>query len=423
MLKKIILSLAFLLMVFVLATQGGGTKSAYASAQYLFASPLAPPNDNFGKAQSVTALPYTIGVDLTAATLQTNEPRPTCADVYGTFGKTVWYSYKATSNSTLLVSMPNYYYYGKNLAVYTGSKLGNLNQVACSNYGSPVGLVTKAGVTYYFQLGDTYGNGGAVNFGLEVAPPPSVGIYYYPYDPSVYDTIYFSDNLYDPANLGYQSFTWNFGDGTTANTNYVNHQYKADGNYTVTHNVTTVDGRTGTASVGITVKTHDVAITQFSRPKTATAGQTKKLTISLQNKRYPETVRIELYRSVPGGFEQIGFLTQYVAVTAGAKTADYSFSYTFSPADAQIGKVVFKAIAILSNGRDAFAADNEFISQAVTVSPAAGVVVASSVDDMTDYEADTVSNLAEDAPVLQPGAEDGSTSTSNTTIYLPGVAR
>src|ERR1044072_1291037 len=94
------------------------------------------------------------------------------------------------------------------------------------------------------------GAGGPMQFHLEVTPPPQVGFYFNPSDPSIFDNISFNDLTDDPGVTGIQSFSWNFGDGTTINDTlgYAFHQYARDGDYTVQHSVTTIDGRTASTS-------------------------------------------------------------------------------------------------------------------------------------------------------------------------------
>jgi len=65
----------------------------------------------------------------------------------------------------------------------------------------------------------------------------------------------------------------------------------------------------------------------------------------------------------------IGSLRQVVPVRGGNRTTVFAFSYTFTSADAALGKVTFKAVANLQNARDALPADNEAISPPTKVSP------------------------------------------------------
>jgi PKD repeat protein len=241
--------------------------------------------------------------------------------------------------------------------------------MGCGAYGNQVTVLLQAGETYYFQVGGISGIPGYLQLNVEefIPPPPQVNFYTYPSDPSPYDNVSFCSNSYDPAGFGFQSFTWDFGDGGTSTANCASHQYAADGDYTVQHSATTVDGRTGSTSQVVQVRTHDVSIVRVSAPRSANAGQTRAITVSIRNTRYAETVRLDLYKSVAGGgFEFVGSSTQFVPVRSGNRTSDFVLNYTFTPADAQIGKVVFRVVVSILNARDAFSADNEGYSSPPT---------------------------------------------------------
>ncbi len=197
---------------------------------------------------------------------------------------------------------------------------------------------------------------------MEVTPPPQANFYYYPGDPSKFDTIQFQDNSYDPGNLGIQTYQWNFGDGTVASGSSAAHKYAADGDYQVNHTVTTIDGRTATITQAVQVRTHDVAITKITAPNSANVGQTKAITANLRNIAYPETVQIDLYKSTLNGFEWIASVTKSVPVLSGNRTTAVNFSYKFTSDDAKLGKVTFKAVATINGARDAYPSDNEAIS-------------------------------------------------------------
>jgi hypothetical protein len=131
-----------------------------------------------------------------------------------------------------------------------------------------------------------------------------------------------------------------------------------DGDYTVNLTATTSDGRSGSSSQVVHVLTKDVAITTFSVPQTARVNQTKTINVNIQNKRYSDYVQVTLYKGLPGGGEQIiGTLTIYVPEKARQSTT-FRFSYTFTSGDATVGKVTFKAVASIVNGRDALPSDN-----------------------------------------------------------------
>lgn len=207
-------------------------------------------------------------------------------------------------------------------------------------------------------------------------PMPIAEFYADPFDPSIYLTVNFWDASYDPVNSGFASMTWDFGDGTTSNDlYYTSHKYAANGDYTVTHTVTTSDGRTASASRLISVRTRDISLTKFTRPKDGRVGQQRQFVIGISNKIQPETVHVDLYVSDPSmydGFRLIGSSEQYVPVKSGKKTTDFPFAYTFTEADARLGKVNFKAVAYIVNGRDAYPADNAYITLGVNVKPAGG---------------------------------------------------
>jgi PKD repeat protein len=248
------------------------------------------------------------------------------------------------------------------VAIYTGSGLTDLSLVACQNYGGTRTFHAQAGTTYHIQVVLLDQFGGEVSIRLFPAPDPVASMTFQPMDPSTFDSIQFFDLSFDPGGEGLQPGEWTFGDGSTATGCCPVHRYAADGDYSVNLATTTTDGRSAHVTQTVRVRTHDVAITKLVVPQSASAGQTRQITVGLSNRRYPESVSVELYRSSPNGFQLVGTLTQSVAVRAGNRTTDFSFSYTFTAADASIGKVPFRAIAILHGARDALLADNELIA-------------------------------------------------------------
>jgi PKD repeat protein len=170
---------------------------------------------------------------------------------------------------------------------------------------------------------------------------------------------------FDPA----ASFAWDFGDGTSSTDRNPTRQYANDGNYTVQHTITTLSDGTSSISKVVQVRTHDVAITKIVAPSSARVGQTRPITIYLKNNCYAEMVLLELYKSNPnvaGGFELVGFYTQFVPVRSGSRTSAFTFNYTFTSSDANIGKVTFKAIATIVGARDLIP-DNELSSSPPTI--------------------------------------------------------
>jgi len=318
----------------------------------------APSNDNFADAQVIGALPFSLNHDTSGATFEADEPNPTCGS--GAPLKTAWFAYTPSSD-VLLMPRVNVYYFGSILAVYTGSSLADLSQVVCSPYYQTMPLHAQANETYYFQIAGMYGEEGPIPFTLEVAPPPQVNAYFYPGDPSIFDNVTFNSSVWDPANIYGLSYAWTLGDGLSTDQPSFSHQFASDGDYPMNLVVTTADGRSTSVNQTVQVRTRDVSINKLSVPQMASTNQTKTVNVEIKNNRYSDYVQVVLVKGLPGGGEQvIGVLTLYVPARDTRPTT-FKFSYTFTSADAAVGKVVFKATANLVNGRDALPSDNTAI--------------------------------------------------------------
>jgi PKD repeat protein len=159
---------------------------------------------------------------------------------------------------------------------------------------------------------------------------------------------------------------WEFGDGTTAGDECCpTHRYAADGDYTAQITVTTSDNQTATTSHVVQVRTHDVAVVKVQVPKKARVGDTIAINVHVQNTRYPETVQVDLFKSVPAGFEQIDSRSQPVPVAPSNHPTEFAFTYTITDGDRSLGQLRFKAAATIIDHRDALPADNELISPPV----------------------------------------------------------
>jgi hypothetical protein len=320
----------------------------------------APPNDNFANALDATGqLPYQDVQPFLSATKEPNEPVFGCSPSWE-MDHTVWYTYTPDKEVSLTAQLPDAGW-APLLGVYTGNALTNLQEVGCQNYNW-LTFRAHAGVKYYFRVAIQYASSSGNTFKLYETPLPEPGFYWHPLDLSKYDSASFWDQSFDPVYMGYSDLWWDFGDGATATGFSAEHRFAADGDYTVWHKVQTTDGRTAEVTKTVQVRTHDVAITKVTVPQSASANQTRQIVVGLRNYLYPEQVSVELFKSVPGGWTQVGTLNQQVPVRSGNRTTDFNFSYTFTRDDASLGKVNFKAVATLLKVRDALPADNEAIS-------------------------------------------------------------
>ena len=320
-----------------------------------------PPNDLFINATAIGALPFSGTVDLTAATTEGGEPSPSCAAPFGGVSSSAWYRFTPTVTGSISANAFSGGF-SNVVAAYTGTSVTSLTEVGCGVFGNRLTFRALANTTYYFQVGGLFGQSGSLEFRLDVAPPPVANFFFSPFDPSVFDNVQFFDQSFDPGGIGFAPQAWAFGDGTSGSGGGPTHRYAADGDYTVQLTVTTLDGRSAVAPQTVHVRTHDVAITRFSTPNAASSGQTRRIVVSVTSRRYAETVEVQVFKSAPGGLQQFGSQTQSLPLGPGNGSTDFAFSYTFTDGDAQIGKVTFKAVAVISGARDALPADNEAIA-------------------------------------------------------------
>jgi PKD repeat protein len=324
---------------------------------------VAPPaNDAFVEAAAVSALPFESSVDTSGATVEAGEPSlctPPASE------KTVWYAYTPTVSQSVMATIYAPAPYG--VAAYTGSSLAGLTQLGCQ-YGYPLAVQVHAGTTYYFQLGLPDGGGAQIGFKLDVAPPPVASFYFYPFEPSVFDSVSLSSQSYDPASSPLDQ-SWAFGDGSSANGPYQQHRYTADGDYQVTLTVTTADGRQASANQTVSVRTHDVAVLALDAPRFGKSGKAATITAAIGNTRYPESVQVQLLKNAAGGgWQLVGELVEPVPVMKPKKTTSFTFSYEFTAGDALAGKVTFQAVATIVGGPgDANPVDNVVVVPATVV--------------------------------------------------------
>lgn len=328
----------------------------------------APPsNDAFAAAAPLAAVPATAEAELAGATAEPGEPDPSCSPYSGS--PSVWFAFTAPRTESITLQRTSFDF-GTVVAVHTGDSLGALTEVFCEAYDRGV-LAVTAGQTYRIQLANRRPEAITTRLALAVAPDLRTEISRSPSDPSTLDTVEFLQYPSDTVGAEITGVMWDFGDGTTSDEARARHRYSADGDYVVRVTITSADGRTGTATQTVPVRTHDVRVAGFTTPSAGRVGQTRPIEVTVGNQRISEDVTVVLYRGGPDGFVEIARATQYVP-SRPRRTVAFPFNYTFSPADAEVGRVTFRTVISLAEGvRDARLVDNEATAPATTVRPGA----------------------------------------------------
>lgn len=143
--------------------QASGYRGDVGHLQLDVASVTPPANDDFANDGVLTLSSTPMLVDTRTATLEPDEPEPTCtnfgADAF--IGATVWYSYAGAGSSVTID--PSGSAYDQITAVYTGSDLATLAQVQCGENGN-VTFVAADGTQYWIQIGGYGGSSGDLQF-------------------------------------------------------------------------------------------------------------------------------------------------------------------------------------------------------------------------------------------------------------------
>ncbi|XVS66411.1 PKD domain-containing protein [Actinosynnema sp. CA-299493] len=334
-------------------------------------------NDDFADAQPVTSLPFSAPQpDFTLAGAEPEEPWATeCAGVREG-APTVWFSYTPTRTESVLARVRTDGA-GPVLSVYEGSSLPELRSLGCAegHYWDGKAFRLVAGTTYHLQLQYSFYSSAEATVVLEEAPPLETELT--PTSSGEWSTFQDIDFRLYHRNDYDQPVTaeWDFGDGTSvppSTEEQAVHRYAEDGDYTVTVRSTSADGRVATDAVPVVVKTHDVGIAKFTTPSSVRAGQQKQLSVQVSNTRYLEKdTAVTLYKYGQWGWEEVG-LTKLDVPAHPTRKVTFPFAYTFTQEDAIRGKVTFRAVVSLPYpSRDALPLDNEVISTATTVLPAA----------------------------------------------------
>ena len=133
---------------------------------------VAPINDNFANAIALNEpLTATAQTSTVGSTEEVDEPVPSCID-NGEFGSSVWYKYTPSVDVSAGVdTVFSETTYDTVLAIYTGSALDSLNEIACNDeistnpatFGfSRAAAILEGGVTYHIQVSGFNGDQGSL---------------------------------------------------------------------------------------------------------------------------------------------------------------------------------------------------------------------------------------------------------------------
>ncbi len=130
----------------------------------------APTNDTFAGATVIGAIPFTQTLDTTQATTDANDVAANANCGAPATEASVWYSFTAATDRSLLVDVSKSSY-SAGVIVVTGAP-GSFNLVACGP--GATGFFATAGQTYYLlAFSDTAGvTGGQLKIAVKKAPPP-----------------------------------------------------------------------------------------------------------------------------------------------------------------------------------------------------------------------------------------------------------
>ncbi len=127
-----------------------------------------PANDNFGSAEIITSLPFSVTVDNTNATMEPGES-PECFSQF----RSVWYSFSPAENVDVRLNTLGSSVQG-NVSIYlaTGPSISDLTFITCTAASSSVHAHLGAGNTYFLRV-DSYEDPGAIQVNMLQTAPPS----------------------------------------------------------------------------------------------------------------------------------------------------------------------------------------------------------------------------------------------------------
>jgi len=124
----------------------------------------APANDSFAAGTQVAEMPFEASVNFTAASLDANEPQPSCSSAKST----VWYSVASDREQKLVVRAASQF--PNAVAVYSGADLTHLSEVTCVAEGASNEVMFPAAsdALYFVQVSAGKVHKGSLEFGMNV---------------------------------------------------------------------------------------------------------------------------------------------------------------------------------------------------------------------------------------------------------------
>jgi hypothetical protein len=141
---------------------GGVSSHDYGHFKLRLGSITPVANDDFANARLITKLPATLKPLITSATIEVGEQAPSCGTATG---RSVWYSFTPAKNLTFRANSDQPVI----VAVFTGTKLGQLHEVGC---GNPVVVSLVKGVHYSIAILGDNGQAQATSVTLTGGTPP-----------------------------------------------------------------------------------------------------------------------------------------------------------------------------------------------------------------------------------------------------------
>lgn len=125
---------------------------------------VAPANDAFAMGTDVVEMPFSTTIDLRGASLEKNEPLPSCSQV----AASVWYRFSPAEDINVLGTVVSRSPVG--MAIYSGTDLATLSEVSCGAAApeAHIAMPASAGSVYFVQVSVPKRSKAKVDFSLKI---------------------------------------------------------------------------------------------------------------------------------------------------------------------------------------------------------------------------------------------------------------